>query len=453
MTAIRVLYLTFKKDSHLKRGRFGRGFKEVLSVARSATVASGANEIEFVIEEGRQIARVRRLMTSVPGTLVHMLLPWGPETVAKFDGYFSSFLVPPSIVFALNGSLVSPRVTRFVVDANLPTEVYHPESHSWRKPRRKTTVELVDVQADGEPFIYEMGIPVAAAEWSAPFHANILQRVPMNPNRDALASGFAKSVHTVCLPVLLPEFKVEEATADWVGAAGVNCDEDVQRQIIYRAFGENAVRSVPVMGKRDFDHDAERVGAAVVKTAQMSGGFRDMARLILPSSQDRVREIQKETAEIVARVSFSADDVGTNEDERLDWVKRQGGHDHVQRCLAFAVWFCQQLVNSTTERQLPVTGGLALGSKLHALHLHIGRFAATWSEDNRLTLALEQDCFWTKPIGGEALSVLVHEAAHAMNMHHGKGFHSEVERLAGVAAAVMFERAGEIRQTWPDLVG
>src|SRR5258706_13319844 len=38
LTAMRVVYLTFKTDSHLKRGRFGRGFKEILSVARSAAV-------------------------------------------------------------------------------------------------------------------------------------------------------------------------------------------------------------------------------------------------------------------------------------------------------------------------------------------------------------------------------------------------------------------------------
>ena len=41
LSAMRVVYLTFKTDSHLKRGRFGRGFKEILSVASSAMVTSG----------------------------------------------------------------------------------------------------------------------------------------------------------------------------------------------------------------------------------------------------------------------------------------------------------------------------------------------------------------------------------------------------------------------------
>src|SRR5258708_17664184 len=42
LSAMRVVYLTFKTDSHLKRGRFGRCFKEILSVAKSARVPIGS---------------------------------------------------------------------------------------------------------------------------------------------------------------------------------------------------------------------------------------------------------------------------------------------------------------------------------------------------------------------------------------------------------------------------
>ena len=38
---LRVVYLTNKTDSHLKRGRFGRGFKEALCIADQASVVSG----------------------------------------------------------------------------------------------------------------------------------------------------------------------------------------------------------------------------------------------------------------------------------------------------------------------------------------------------------------------------------------------------------------------------
>jgi hypothetical protein len=62
------------------------------------------------------------------------------------------------------------------------------------------------------------------------------------------------------------------------------------------------------------------------------------------------------------------------------------------------------------------------------------------------------DCFWLEPLGSKALAILVHEAGHARNMHHGKGFVEEIERLAGVAASVMFEERAEIIRRWSELV-
>ncbi len=61
--------------------------------------------------------------------------------------------------------------------------------------------------------------------------------------------------------------------------------------------------------------------------------------------------------------------------------------------------------------------------------------------------------FWKDPLGAEALAILIHEAAHARNMHHGGSFHEEVERLGGVAAEIMFQHADAIRKDWPGLPG
>jgi hypothetical protein len=455
LSAIRVVYLTFKKDSHLKRGRFGRGFKEVLSVARAAIVVSGTNEMQFIVEEGQQVTRSVTLAEAIPGTLVRMALAWPEETVAAFDQYFATFVVPTNIELTLNGHRVPHRPASHTIECGLPTEVYHTESHSWRKPKRQTRIELIEAKLGEPTFIYEMGIPVASAEWSTPFHINVLQRVPMNPNRDALASGYAKAVHAQALPVLLPTLDQEAATADWVGAAGVMCEESVQQQLLVKAFGETAVRSVPTVGKRDFDDSAQRGGATIVKTGQMSAGFRQMAKDHLPSAKQHVEQAHAALVQQVSNATFQPDNVGIEQvDARIKWVERQGGSAHVQRCLGFAVWLCQQLVDSVPGAQSPVTGDLALG-RVPTLMGDGGfqTFAAHWSDQNRLTLALDTDCYWQTPLGAETLSILVHEAAHAQNMHHGRGFHEEVERLAGVAAATMFSHASYIRTTWPELLG
>ncbi len=453
LATVQVVYLTLKTDSHLKRGRFGRGFKEILSVANAAEVASGMKEIAFFFQDGRQVTQQARRTEFLPGTTVRMAFSWGAKIAEGFDTYFRTFLVPENIEFLVNGAKIPSRPVCYLVPQLLPTEVYDPETHSWKKPRRKTVVELVEAMPDEEPFIYEMGIPIAPAEWSISLHANVQQRVPMNPNRDALASGFAKRIHAGCLPVVLDDLTPEQTTADWVASAGLGCDDDIQQEILKKAFGEDAVRSVPTMGKRDYDDDAERAGATILKTSQMSGGFRLMAKSHLRSAKDLVHKVEAERSQEAAEHGFKPEDLRSDGDERRQWIERRGGRRHVDGCLSFAVWFCQQLLDSTNEHHEPaVTGRLALGNRPQLFGATVSTFLAHWSGENELTLALEADCFWEDPLGAECLSILVHEAAHSRNMHHAKSFNDEVERLAGIAAQTMFSYAELIRQRWPALV-
>jgi len=52
------------------------------------------------------------------------------------------------------------------------------------------------------------------------------------------------------------------------------------------------------------------------------------------------------------------------------------------------------------------------------------------------------------PFGADALAILVHDTAHAMNRRHGRSFNEEVERLAGVAAALMYQEADIVCVRW-----
>jgi hypothetical protein len=442
---LRVVYLTHKTDSHLKRGRFGRGFKEALCIAEQARVVSGHQQLEFLRDNGERISRQTSLSVPVSGTQVSMQMPWPAETAAQLDDYFSRFLVPAGVTLEVNGTPIEPRAIAHVISASLSTEVYDPASQSWKKPSRRTTLQLVPAAAHEQPTIYEMGIPVAALDWSVPFHCNVQQRVPMNPNRDAVASGYPVKLHVACLPTLLEQMDATTVKDDWVGTAGRRCETAVQQQILTRAFGDNIARSVPRMGARHFDEDARDLGVQVVNTAQTSGGFREMLRLHVPSAQDVVRRDELRKAEQAGNDGFSAQSAIKVADDRLRLIEQQGGDKRVQRCLDFAVWFCQQLVDSTPVQQQRVSGQLTRnhdGSR--SLYAH-------WSESNVLTLAIDQPCFWQEPLGAESLKVLIHEAAHAMNMHHGYEFRVEVERLAGVAASVMFQRGNEIRDRFPEL--
>jgi len=194
------------------------------------------------------------------------------------------------------------------------------------------------------------------------------------------------------------------------------------------------------MGKRDFDHDAEPIGANIVNTAQMSSDFRALAKKHLPTARETVVKVEIKATKDLAQSGARLSDIFQREGQRLHWIERQGGRAHVDRALSFATWFRQQLVNSSGDMSLPVTGQLALGSKPELFGTEWNAFLAHWSDTNVLTLAIDEDCFWQDPLGSKSLMILVHDASHARNMHHGKSFVEEVERLAGVAAAVMFAK-------------
>ena len=61
--------------------------------------------------------------------------------------------------------------------------------------------------------------PIADLEWDQPYHLDVKQRVPMNPNRDAVDSGYLTKVHRAALPVLVHEMDAAKALSDWVGSA------------------------------------------------------------------------------------------------------------------------------------------------------------------------------------------------------------------------------------------
>ena len=444
---LRVVYLTHKTDSHLKRGRFGRGFKEALCIAEQARVASGGQQLLFLLENGQRLTRQEDAADHSNGTQVWMRMPWPAETRERLDAYFAQFLVPQGIELVVNGIRIQAREVAHQVQCSLTTELYDPISQSWKKPSRVTSLQLVRLQPGETPTIYEMGIPVAAIDWTVPYHCDVQQRVPMNPNRDAVATGYPLKLQVACLPTLLEEMEEGTIKDDWVGTAGRNCESAVQKRIIERAFGENIARSVPRMGERHFDEDARELGVQVVNTAQASGGFRDMLRVFVPSAQEVVRRDEIAKAERAGSESFSVAIASRSGDVRQQWLERQGGAIRVERCLAFAVWFCQQLVDTCPGRENRVSGQLTLNHEAGiTLYAH-------WSTDNVLTLALDQPCFWQDPLGAQALEVLIHEAAHALNMHHGLEFRQEVERLAGVAASLMLHRAPEISERFADLVG
>jgi hypothetical protein len=130
-----------------------------------------------------------------------MSMPWAAEVCDQLDDYFKRFLVPYLIDLEVNGSVIAARPTANEISTSFTTEIYYTTTQSWKKPCRKSTVQLVNAWLDETPAIYEMVIPMPPVEWTMVFHCDVQQRVLMNPTvmRSSLAIP-SNSTPPACQP-------------------------------------------------------------------------------------------------------------------------------------------------------------------------------------------------------------------------------------------------------------
>ena len=116
----------------------------------------------------------------------------------------------------------------------------------------------------------------------------------------------------------------------------------------------------------------------------------------------------------------------------------------MEKVISFARWFCQKLLDGNGDVGAICSVTLALLKPVNAI--------ATWSEDDVLTLGIDTPWLWQDPLGEQSLAVLIHEAAHHLNAHHGRDFHKELEKLAGRAAKIMLDFSPIVREEYEALL-
>lgn len=467
---IRTVFWTSKQDSHLKRGRMGRGFKELLCLSQEVKVKSLNKLAHFKIEpDNKRTLEIKENISSpkdsdsltskskqadtkspsdTSGTSVSMLLKLNQvETSDKLKNYFQKILLPANCTLNVEGIEILPQTPTYTIDATLTTESF--EEGKWIKPQRKTQIEIYRTQkTDPHGFVFEMGIPICPVEWDLPYHVNILQRVPMNPNRDAVMSGYISKIHKSCLGTLIQEMDSEQARATWVGEAALGSqNSDLQRTVLEKAFGQNLARAVPGFGKFDYNADAyEMAGARILYTKQLSGGFRELAKLHLPTAKEVANKAQKETQLKACTNSINIDKISEDPKNPLNSqainIINKHGLEKIKAACDFYKFLADEIL-----KKLPTQSSTIYPHCKVEVAIMADVAEATWSRQSSiLTLALDLDRIWENPFEQENFSLIIHEVAHELAAHHGHGFANALEQCAGACCIAIIENQEKINE-------
>lgn len=216
---------TRKRKDPTKAGRFNMGDKQVLSLAKQATIMTTTGTVVFH-EDGTREEKTRTKREA--GSIFTAILPMTRDEIAECIEVAKTILMPQQIQYLVNGEEVEPRMPDDVLhEVTLQTE-FENEEGQYRQTRRKTFIEVYEPLQGEEPSIYELGIPIMPTgdRW----HYNIGQRVPLNSERDNVQPAFLQDVRSEVVNLMVDQLRREDASEPWVRDAAA--DERIEREAL-----------------------------------------------------------------------------------------------------------------------------------------------------------------------------------------------------------------------------
>lgn len=251
-----------------KRGRFNLGEKLVLAVCRFAEIRTTGWALQFKGDEKpRKIAHTPR----DAGTLFRAEIRMTREEYEDCCDQIRRLIPPLVTEKGPNGSttfngheIVRPELLAEFT-TKLPTEI----ADSDGLLRRTTAIAAVQVfECDGAGDLLELGVPVV--ETDNGYRVNVLQKIPLNMDRDNVTPAFLRAVNAALLNNLHEQLSAEAAAAPWAqeAAGDARATPQAVKSIIDKRFGERAVIATP--GDVIANAQAEAAGFTVIPGGALS---------------------------------------------------------------------------------------------------------------------------------------------------------------------------------------
>jgi hypothetical protein len=258
---------SLKKSDPTKAGRFNVGEKMVLAFCKEAKIHTTKGLVEFNQEGRKEYTRRKREV----GTEFWALIECNQERYDQFIDYMRKIIVRPGLTLTVNGEIIQSRVplTKFV--EKLPTEIAG-EDGILRKSIRQTELQIYEALPGEEPYLYEMGIPVV--ETGDKWHYNVLQKVPLNVDRDNVTPSYLRNLRVVVFNNMHEKIEENDVTSSWVNEAAddKNCLPDAVETFRVKRYGEKSVAFDPT--NQEANAEAVAHGYTLIPPRGLSSGQR-----------------------------------------------------------------------------------------------------------------------------------------------------------------------------------
>lgn len=409
LAEIWTVFSSGKQDDPTKRGRMGRGLKEIIAVCDHAIVDTVGRTVGFKWD-GTRFKRTERVNDRKRGTRIVCIMPWRATAAQEITAHLSYFMPPAGIKwFAVNEQEVARRSVIDSFKASLATVI---EKDGTMVERiRVGEVRLCSLLPGDEPHVYEMGIPVERIKDDGfPYHIDVQQRLPLRAERDVVPRGYLRTIFALVANRTVKGMTQEEASGLWLEEAisSPAFDKAVAgRAYVESRFGTDAIRAV-TNDTQDHNLKAVQEGLTLVKTQEHSPAVRDLLRKHTLTVSEKFRETACDSADVAPK----------------DWTADE------RRFVGFVEWLGAEL--GIGQFDISVYEAPKEG------------YCATWDRwANRVNFnrsRLPNGFFKAGNI--EAwVDLCCHEFGHRNGEGHDKEWQDEVSRLAGAAFRVAMEHA------------
>lgn len=256
---------SMKKDDPTKAGRFNLGEKVVLAFCKTAEIETMTGTVLFDKDGRHEHPRRKRAI----GTRFSAVISCTEDQHTEFVFSTLKILVRPGLKLTVNGRVVEPRTPIKTFEESLQTEI----GEELRKSVRKCEVQIFEPLPGETPMLYELGIPVV--ETGDKWHVNVLQKVPLNVDRDNVTPAFLRSVRTFVLNNMYDQIKAEDTTSTWVNEATSDerCIAPALQTFRIQKYGEKSVALDPT--NPEANNEAMAHGFTVIPSRGLTPGQRD----------------------------------------------------------------------------------------------------------------------------------------------------------------------------------